>query len=192
MLKLKNKYFILRHGQNIHQTKKRGIIYGWPDDNPPCGLTKTGKKQIKKIAKVLKNKKIDLIFSSDTLRTRQTAEIVAKKLGLKVNYDKRLRDINWGIYQGKSIIKAWAYYKNPKLRFKKAPPRGESWQDLKKRVTDFLKEIEKKFKGKNILIVSHGDPLWLLNGLFKGLSKNQLLFQKLRQKTIKTGELQRC
>ena len=59
-MKLKNNYFILRHGQTIHQTKKRGIVYGWPDDEPPCGLTKFGKEQIKKAAQKLKKKNIDL------------------------------------------------------------------------------------------------------------------------------------
>ncbi|MCD6528431.1 histidine phosphatase family protein [bacterium] len=189
MRKLKNTYFILRHGQTIHQTKKKDIVYGWPDDNPPCGLTNKGKKDIQRAAQKLKQKGIDLIFASDTRRTRETAEIVAKKLGLKVNYDKRLRDVNWGIYQGKSKLKAWAYYKNPKLKFKKAPPGGESWADVEKRIVGFLKELEKKYKQKTILIVSHGDPLWLLEGWLRGLNQKQLLIQKLTGQTIKTGEI---
>lgn len=190
-MKLNNKYIFLRHGQTIHQTKKRNIIYGWPDDNPPCGLTKFGEKQIKKAAKKLKNEKIDLIFSSDAKRTKQTAAIVAKKMGLKINYDKRLRDINWGIYQGKSKFDALAYYKNIQSRFKKAPPKGESWNDCLKRITSFFKEIESKYSGKTILIVSHGDPLWLLEGLLKGTSQNKLLLQKISGKTIKTGEVKK-
>ena len=188
---MRNKYFILRHGQTIHQTKKKGIIYGWPDDNPPCGLTKYGRCQIKKIAKSLKKKKINLIFSSDTLRTRQTAGIIAKQLNLKINHDKRLRDINCGIYQGKSVLRAWTYYKNPKLKFKKAPPKGESWLDCQNRMIDFLKEIDNKYRGKNILIVSHGDPLWLLEGWIRQWSQDQLLEQKLIRRTIKVGELRK-
>jgi len=190
-MELQNSYFILRHGQTIHQTKKRGIVYGWPDDNPPCGLTDYGRKQIKKTAENLKKEKIDLIFSSDTLRTKETAGIVAKELGLRVSYDERLRDVNWGIYQEKSAFQAWACYKNPKLRFKKAPPEGESWEDCQKRMLDFLREIDKKYEGKKILIISHGDPLWLLEGWARGWNQNQLLLRKFTGRSIKTGELRK-
>jgi len=190
-MKLKNNYFILRHGQTIHQTKKRGIVYGWPDDEPPCGLTKFGKEQIKKAAQKLKKKNIDLIFCSDARRTKETAEIVAKELDLRVSYDERLRDVNWGIYQGKSALRAWAYYKNPKLRFKKAPPKGESWDEVRDRMLSIFKELEQKYNGKNILIISHGDPLWLLEGWIKGRSENQLLKQKFTGKMIKTGEVRK-
>ena len=190
-MKLKNNYFILRHGQTIHQTKKRGIVYGWPDDEPPCGLTKFGKEQIKKAAQKLKKKNIDLIFCSDARRTKETAEIVAKELDLRVSYDERLRDVNWGIYQGKSALRAWAYYKNPKLRFKKATPKGESWDEVRDRMLSIFKELEQKYNGKNILIISHGDPLWLLEGWIKGRSENQLLKQKFTGKMIKTGEVRK-
>ncbi|GAI02405.1 unnamed protein product, partial [marine sediment metagenome] len=40
---------------------------------------------------------------------------------------------------------------------------------------DFVKDIEKKNKNKTILIISHGDPLWLLNGVLKGLNEKGLL-----------------
>lgn len=185
---MNNNYFILRHGQTIHQTKKRGLLYGWPDDDPPCELTDVGRRQAEKAAEGLKDKGIDLIFSSDVLRTRLTAETVAKELGLKVNYDERLRDIDWGIFRGKSKVRAWAYYKNPKLKFEKSPPEGESWSDVRRRVLNLIEELERKYKNKNILIVSHGDPLWLLEGWFRGLSQNKLLIQKIIGNTIKTGE----
>ena len=102
-----------------------------------------------------------------------------------------MRDVNWGIYQGKSALRAWAYYKNPKLRFKKAPPKGESWDEVRDRMLSIFKELEQKYNGKNILIISHGDPLWLLEGWIKGRSENQLLKQKFTGKMIKTGEVRK-
>lgn len=188
---MNNKYFILRHGQTIHQTKKKLTLYCWPDDNPLCNLTEVGVKQVEKSVQALKDAKIDLIFSSDILRTRQTSGMAAKELNLEVNFDERLRDINWGIYQGKSKIRGWAYYKNPGAKFTKAPPEGESWAGCAKRVVEFLTEVEGKYSGKNILIVSHGDPLWLLEGYARGYSQNQLLKQKITGKVMKTGELRR-
>ena len=189
-VKLKNKYFILRHGESTHQIEKPDTVYHWPEDKPPAPLTDTGRNQIKEKARYLKNKKIDLIFSSDVLRTRQTAEIVAKELGLEVKRDVRLRDINWGIYQGKPMKGAWAYYKhNMEERFRKASPGGESWSEVQQRMIEFIKEVERKYNQKNILIVSHGDPLWLLESWFQGLSKQELLKQRREGCPIKIGDL---
>lgn len=186
---MNNSYFILRHGRNIHQTEKKDIVYGWPDEEPPCFLDEVGVEQITVAAQQLKNKKIDLIFASDILRTRQSAEIVAKKLGLNVICDERLRDINWGIFQGRHKKEAWAYYKDMAEKFTKAVPEGESWNDCRKRMMDFFEEKEKKYKGKIILIVSHGDPLLLLDCSLKGLSNEEII--KKRLKMINVGELRK-
>lgn len=184
---MQNTYFILRHGQTIYQTKKKDFIYPWPEISP-VKLTQKGKIEIKKVAKLLKKKKIDLIYSSDIFRARQTVKIINKELGLKIIFDSRLRDINLGIYHdGK---KEEFYQDFPRvfpLRFIKRPPGGESWQDCQKRMVNFLKEIDKKYKNKKILIVSHGDPLWLLEGAVKGLDNEQLL----EQEYIEVGELRK-
>ena len=55
-----------------------------------------------------------------------------------------------------------------------------------------LKETEKKHRGKNILIVGHGDPLWLLNGVMKGLSQKELLdILRIKKEYIQKGEWRR-
>jgi len=51
---LKNRYFFLRHGQNIYQAEHPGIIYFWPDGNPPYNLTEQGKEELKKARELLK------------------------------------------------------------------------------------------------------------------------------------------
>jgi broad specificity phosphatase PhoE len=193
-MKLKNRYFILRHGQTIYQIKKKDYIYSWPE-KPPVKLTKKGEKQVKVAAKKLKKEKLDLIFTSDFFRTRQTSRIVAQKLGFKtsqIHFDKRLRDINLGIYRGKT--KAEFYKKFPKyskIRFYKRPPQGESWLDCQKRILAFLKDTDKKFKGKTILIVSHGDPLWLLEGTIRNWSIKKMLQERVSHDIIETGEVRR-
>lgn len=187
---LENKYFILRHGQTTHQIKNPNVAYYWPEDRPPASLTEKGRKQIEKKAKYLKGKKINLIFSSDVLRTRQTAGIVAKKLNLNIQQDKRLRDVNWGIFQGKSAKEAWGFYNHQmEKRFKKAPPGGDSWNDVKKRMVDFIKEIDKKYRKKNILIVSHGDPLWLLDSWAQEIDNKEALKSRKEGCPIKLGDL---
>ena len=189
--KLRNQYFILRHGQTTQQTQRKKFTYNWPD-KPPVKLTKKGEKQIKAVAKKLKKEGIDFIYSSDIFRTRQTAGILVKELGLKVKFDKRLRDINLGIYHGGLKEKLYQDFPDLKKRFHQGPKRGESWNDVRKRVLHFLREIDKKHKNKNILIISHGDSLWILEGAVKGLTNQELLEENFRKKNyIKVGELRR-
>jgi broad specificity phosphatase PhoE len=192
-MKLKNKYYLLRHGKNNHQAEKPDIIYCFPDNDPPCFLVEEGIEQAKKAGELLKNKNIDLIFSSDILRTRQTAKIVAGIIGYdleKIIYDLRLRDLNWGIFGGKDKSEAWNFHnQNTENEFELAPLQGESWNDCLNRMLNFIEEIENNFQGKNILIVSHGDPLWLLEGYVKGLSKEELGKRRKNEKTLMPGEI---
>lgn len=185
-----NTYFLLRHGETPYQVMRENIHYPWPEVTPIL-LTERGKRQIETVAKELKKEKIDIIFSSDINRACQTAEIVAKELGLKINFDKKLRDINYGIYQGRPRKEFYKEFPDAKKRFCTVPKNGESWSDCKKRVEDFIKEVEKKYQGKKILIIGHGDPLWLLEGLMKNKTNEELLKEKLEGKIIKVGELRK-
>lgn len=190
---LKNRYFFLRHGKNIHQAELKDIIYGFPDDNPPCSLIEEGILQSKKAGKDLKDKNIEYIYSSDALRTRETAQIVAEEIGFNLDniiYDTRLRDDNWGIFCGKNKEDAWNFYNNDKIKkFDVPTPQGETWNQCRERMVNFLKDIEDNFEEKkNILIVSHGDPLWLLEGYIKGIDSNEELLNKRSEMMLRVGE----
>jgi len=65
-------------------------------------------------------------------------------------------------------------------KFYKAPPDGESLRDIKKRSADFLKALYGKYKNKNILIVGHEYPLWILSGTATGLSDNEIADWKIK------------
>lgn len=185
-MRLKNQYFLLRHGQ----TTWHHPDLSYPADNmTSVQLSPEGRKQIETAAQILKRKKIDFIFSSDYRRTRQTAAIVSRALKMKPIFDKRLRDVGLGCYYGRPKTE---YYRDLplKTRFQKSPKGGESWNDLKKRVARFLRETEKKYQGRRILIVGHGDPLWLLDGAMKGLSRKELLdIIRIKKEYIQKGEL---
>jgi len=185
---MRNKYILLRHGEAVSNKKK--IISCWPE-KIPSPLTCKGREQIKIQAKKLKKKKIDLIFSSDLLRTRQTAEIVGKELKIKPKYDKRLREYNVGVFNGRPIVEFKKFFSSQKKRFKTKPPKGETYNEIKKRMYVFLKEIDERYSAKNILIISHQIPLLLLKGKVKGLSNQGILKNYPKKKRIKTGELWR-
>jgi broad specificity phosphatase PhoE len=186
--KYNNKYFILRHGEA--RSNKKKIISCWPEKfyNP---LTLKGKKEVKKAAGKLKAKKIDLIFASDLLRTKQTAEVAGKELKLKPIYDKRLREYNVGLFNGKTIEEFREFLPTGMKRFKDKPPKGETYFDIQKRIFDFFREIDKKYSQKNILIISHQVPLSLLEANIKKISRREIFNRYLgrEEKRIKTGEV---
>jgi len=186
-MKLNNTYFIFRHAES--EANSQEIVSIWPEKfyNP---LTEKGKEQIKKIIPELKRKKIDFIFSSDLLRAKQTAEIIGKGLKLQIKIDKRLREINVGALNGKSADEWYSFFNHPMERLTKRPPRGENLIDVKKRILGFIREIDKKYKNKRILIVSHKDTLLALLGAIREFSNKELIINH-DSLSLNTGELKK-
>ena len=185
-----NNYYLLRHGHSLRQVKK--VASCWPEKSP-CPLTEEGKAEVKMATKELKKKKIDLIFSSDLLRTKESAEMVAKESGAKIIFDKRLREWNVGIFNGKDSILVWEYLSKKENLLSAKPPKGESLIQIRKRIYSFLKEISQKYQNKNILIVSHELPLTILEWSLKSLSLEKILESRRKKKirVIRTGEIRK-
>ncbi len=183
IMKLNNKYYVLRHGEALSNV--RGICSSLPEtfENPLTGL---GKEMVKVAAEELSKKSIDLIFSSDVLRTKQTAEIVSERLNLPIIFDERLREINFGEFNGKTVEESEKYFKDEAHRITQAFPKGENYEHLTKRVSHFLTSMEEKYKGKTILIVTHGFFWWVLKGIINGVSLLEALTQN---REIHTGEI---
>jgi broad specificity phosphatase PhoE len=186
---MRNTYFILRHGETLYQLKKEEVIYPWPESSPIL-LTKKGKRQIEDAAENLKKKKIDLIFSSDIPRAKETAEIISREIGVKPIFDPRIREIDAGIYKGKPTREYEKDFSDRKQKFFRRPLNGESRQDCRKRMMDFLEKIDKKYRDKNILIISHGTPLYLLDGTVRGL-KDEKLLEKNKYFSLEVGQFKK-
>ncbi len=186
---MNNRYFLLRHGKTEYQKKKRGFIYP-KKEKEPILLVKEGIKEIKEAAEKLKKRGgVDLIFSSPLPRTRQTAGIIAEILGVdKVYFSQKIKEVDVGVYAGKTKKELNNDYPETIKRFKLPLPGGENWNNLKDRMYSFLTSLEKKYKNKKILIVSHGDPIWMLLGKVKNLSNKKILEEK-RKLYPKPGKL---
>jgi isoleucyl-tRNA synthetase len=183
----RNCYYILRHGQTVNNLKK--IIYT-DQENKQRPLTQAGRRKIKWLIPKLKKTKIDLIFTSDFFRTSQTASIISQALDIKVIYDKRLRDVDVGLFKGKSIKEYHTYFQDNNLkRFQEKAPGGENLKQVKKRVMNFLLAVDKKYRHKNILIISHGDPLWILKGASQGFN-NERLAKNRNKELVQPGQLE--
>ena len=171
----KNTYYILRHGQSTKNARPGGAIVASRLEYDKYELTPKGVQQIKKAAQAVKLKGgLDLILSSPFLRTRRTAQIVADYLGLKPKIDKRLKELDHG-----SACEGLTFFaclpKDTIIDFDTKRGDGESWRDLKIRMASVIKELEKNYQGKRILLVSHGDPLWMLESLASGLSEKEAI-----------------
>lgn len=96
-MKKERNIYLFRHGRTFYNEKN--IFTGWKD----IPLSKNGIKDAKVLAKKLKNKKIDLAFSSDLKRAKKTLkEILKSHRGVKVIIDKRLKERSYGKLEGKS------------------------------------------------------------------------------------------
>ena len=165
----KNTYFVMRHGEAENNTKC--VISSTAER--PHHLTTTGKSQVEEAAAWLKDKKIDIVYVSPFVRTRETAAIVAKHLNLqnnKIHTDPAIGELNAGDYDGMDFRKFIEQFPFDK-RFEVRPPNGENYLDIKRRMGDFLYSLEKKHEGKRILIVTHDSPAFLLSAAAKGLDK---------------------
>lgn len=182
----------MRHGQALSNVK--AICSCWPEKfkNP---LTEFGEEIVRESAEKLKNildlegQGIDLIFSSDLLRAKQTAEIVGKIFEAKPKLDKRLREINFGIFNSGHLEKMWKYFKTEEERIRQRPPKGETYIEILKRMMGFLKETNKKYKQRNILMISHEGPLFLLQGKVMGFSLEETIKEFPLDKRIHKGEI---
>lgn len=172
----KMKLIMVRHGETIEN--KKGITQG----HIPGTLSKKGKEQSMLLAKRLDDIKIDVIFTSDLRRAKDTAKIIAKfHKNAKFIEDKRLRERSFGIYNGKprKVVFENVWQKND-LSYR--PPEGESFEDVIKRLKDFYKEVLKNCAKKTILVVAHGGVLIFLTRLILG---------KRLEDSVRTAELQK-
>ena len=137
-------YFV-RHGETDFN------LFGISQGQLDTSLNYVGLKQAEQLSRKLKNIKFDVFYSSTLIRAKQTAEEINKKHKLKIIYDNRLVEVNKGILQGKKNTQKTydKFYKNPHKYG------GETNEDVCERINSFLSDIE-KYKGKKILIVSHG------------------------------------
>jgi isoleucyl-tRNA synthetase len=166
----------MRHGETDANLK--GLITDDPGEH--ASLTEAGKKVTKDAAAALKQETdIDLIFSSPFSRTKSTAYEVAAHYGLKVSdvvEDDRLVEMKLGPkYDGKKWNDYHDAFPKTTSNFFLAPEGGESYADVRKRMLDFIFELEQKHQNKKILIVTHGGPSWLLTTGAQALSTEAAL-----------------
>jgi len=162
-----NTYFLTRHGES--EFNPNFILNGLP--GVKNGLTEKGKAQVDATVEALRGTQIDLIYYSPLERTVATAMRIREELGVPMEAcfeDDRIKEMQFGEFEGKQVYEYHAFFGAGYNRLVMRPEGGESWTDVKKRVGEFLYEIEKKHTGKKILIVSHNGALQMLQAAAHG------------------------
>ena len=161
------KIYSTRHGQTAYN--KQEIILGTTD----IDLDETGEKQAQELAeKINELGNIDLMIVSPMKRAMKTARAVAEKCGIDMVIDERLREWDYGEFEGKSrFTEGFAENKiNFGVRMGKS---GESLLQLSHRVYAALDDIISRYRDKNVLIVSHGGICRVIETYFNDMTTDE-------------------
>lgn len=147
---------LVRHGETDWNVESR--FQGHAD--PP--LNDTGREQARALADELARQRIDAVYTSDLARARETAAIVAARLGVDVVLRRELREIDVGEWEGLTWDDIDARFPNGRRRWEERGhgwERGESYDQLGERVVAALREIAAAHPGGRVLVVGHGGTI---------------------------------
>jgi ribonuclease H / adenosylcobalamin/alpha-ribazole phosphatase len=151
---------LLRHGRTEHTPERR---YSGRNDLP---LSLTGRAEAEAAAVRAGELGIDAVVASPLRRARETAEIVAAALGLPVEVDDDLAELDFGDLEGLTLDEALAKHPLATRRFMAdvtaAAPGGESVEQVSTRVARARRRILEGHAGRTVLVVSHVTPIKLL------------------------------
>lgn len=152
-----NTIYLVRHGENpaniTHEFASRNIDYS---------LNDKGRVQARQTAEYLLDKRIDEIYASPLKRARETAEIIAGRLGLAVTIMDDFREIQVGDLEGLPVSRElWDQHDAIMIDWLSGKhdstfPNGDSYHSLWGRMRRGLEQITAGKEGKRIVVVAHG------------------------------------
>ena len=152
-------YFV--HGTTFDNANSK--CSGWKQVN----LNEQGKEQAKRLGEIT-NYKFDTLFTSDLVRAVDSASLAWPNL--KKIQDKRLRECNYGDFDGKdkSLVKYEEHINKPF-------PNGESLIDVQNRIENFIEFLKQNYDNKTIGIVAHRAPQLALEVLTKNITWDEAI-----------------
>jgi broad specificity phosphatase PhoE/ribonuclease HI len=156
---------LVRHGATSLTAEKR-FSGGLAGSNP--GLTDEGRAQVREVADWLApiGEAVDVVITSPVRRTRESAEIMAERLGVDLVEEPGFAEMEFGTWDGMTFaevrdrrpdeIEAWLGHLDV------APGGGESFREVEKRVEDALSRVLETYAGKTVVVVSHVTPIKIL------------------------------
>ncbi|MBN2066998.1 MAG: histidine phosphatase family protein [Candidatus Diapherotrites archaeon] len=170
------KAFICRHGETALNLEKR-----WQGGRFDSALTGKGIAQARAFAEILKDEKLDAIFSSPLGRAKQTASFLREKFpNIPYFEEKALWEIDKGTFDGSTLEERKEQcsenLENIQYdRLDRPYPGGESYRDLIKRLAPFVEKLKKEFNGKTVAVFGHYAVNRMLVGMLLLLPDEKLL-----------------
>lgn len=158
------KLYIARHGETQWNVENR--VSGRTD----IPLTERGLEQARLLAQSAAGKGIEVILCSPLLRARQTAQAVSDAIGVPIEIDERLIELDFGIFEG--ISRTDPDFQYIRSQFPTRYPNGESAFQLAHRVYSCLEDVKWKYAGKTVLLVCHGGVCRMVRSYFMDLSND--------------------
>jgi len=155
-------FYFVRHGESEANAARR---FAGQSDSP---LTERGRRQAEAVAEELATVRFDRIVSSDLSRTRETAEAIARRLGLAVEVIPELREIDVGDRTGTPLDEARGFLNWSEDGFV-AWPGGETLDRVLDRVLGVIGRLVRESPAKTILVVGHGGINRILISHFLGI-----------------------
>lgn len=166
---LKNRFYGFRHGES--QANVEGIIVSNPAvGTEEYGLSDKGRRQVADSVSSLPVLSEAVIVSSDFRRTVETTQIICDLLGIAdAGYDARLRERYFGEWDGACYLHYADTWKQDEIDPEQEVDGAESANAVRSRMVGVVLELDGQHTGRDIILVSHGDPLRLLQTAFEGL-----------------------
>ena len=145
-------------------------------------LTERGRRQAVELAERLANDEIDAVYSSDLLRAVETAEPVAKRLGLPLQTLPELREVDVGTWAGLTRDEVAERFPDGFRRWSEWQTGwedGETYDEMGERVVGAILRLAGEHPGERILVVSHGGAIRALHAAAAGI--DIATFRQLRQ-----------
>lgn len=169
-MSIKITYFV--HGTTTDN--EQHVSSGWKD----VELSELGIQQSKDLKEKTQDKKFDVVFCSDLIRAQQSAKLTWEGM-YEIIPDARLRECNYGDLNGASSDIVEPLQEDECIE--KPFPNGESYEDVKARVADFLEFLKQNYDGKHVAIVAHKAPQIALEVLLNGKTWEQALVEDWRK-----------
>jgi broad specificity phosphatase PhoE len=149
-------YFV--HGTTTDNEQR--LSSGWND----VALSALGEQQAQALRETLRDQQFDVVFTSDLIRAVRTAKIAFDE-SIPHVADSRLRECNYGEMNGNtsSVVEPMQ-----EEAIRTPMPGGESYEDVKARIEDFLSMLEHNYDGTHVAIVAHKAPQLALDVIISG------------------------
>ena len=180
--------YLIRHAETIDEDGIRYTNETFQEINEKEILSIEGEEAAKKLSENNELNEIDTIWCSSYVRAKQTSKYIAYKNKIQYNLDDRLCERKLGNIEDLAKFMKDKETRDPsreQLAFPDFKTReGESANETKKRMTECINEIIKKYEGKRIAIVSHGGSIkfFLLN--YCSVNNNLILEYKRKELEI--------